>query len=75
MSRVDRPDKAVRREVNRTARAGMRSATSGTEWLRWSDSYIGSQRGNWDTERKLQQLYGNDHHVSFLDSCDCDSCH
>lgn len=60
MSRVDKPDKTVRRAVHKDAREKMGTATTQDEWFDASDSYIGTQKHNWMTERERQQLWPDD---------------
>jgi hypothetical protein len=57
MSRVDKPDKTVRRKVNNQAKQDMRGATTRDKWFDASDSYISTQKGNWVTEREAQRLW------------------
>lgn len=60
MSRVDKPDKNIRRVVHNDAKARMRTATTQDEWFDASDSFIGTQRGNWVTAKEQQQLFPDD---------------
>jgi hypothetical protein len=68
MSRVDRPDKVVWRQVNRSAQEGMRNAASQDERDRWNYSYTMSHPANWRMERAWQAICAS------VGDCSCDSC-